>query len=205
MLNIAVWSLLVAGGPVSVDVGPGAMLRGTPQAAVEALCFAWQEDPAKASPPGAPKKGPRGPKDRDELPGPFKFPPNIEAAGTQRESLQKLFEVFEPLRKERQDAIDAVYTASQREAMKAARDKAREAGLKGKDADAEVQAAARLSPEQMEQIEQLREEARELDETIRSAVIALLTRDQKSQLQPGPSRKKAQPKKGPPPGRAEAN
>jgi hypothetical protein len=152
------------------------------------------EGPAKPAVKKEPKEPP--------LPGPFKFPPKITLTPQQQAQVEALAKEYGPRLKALDDAKEQVYTPQQRDARKAAREKAHAAGLRGKEAAQQVEAAVTLSADQKARLAELDKQKKALDAEIHAKLAALLTAEQRAALggkYADKPQKKEDKKPGPPP------
>lgn len=109
----------------------------------------------------------------------------------QCESLKKEYAPkFAAINKKRREVV----TEDQRKAQQAAIKAAREAGKKGKEARAAIQAAVNFTPEQQSQLKDIAAEGKSLMGEYRKKAFALLTDDQKTSLRSREGRGKKKPK-----------
>jgi hypothetical protein len=163
---------------------------------------AKKPEPKRDEPKPKPEKpGPKdGPKPKP-APGPFKLPKEVALSPQQEAKHEALIKKFTPQLEDLAEAEKAIYTEEQREQMKAARDAAHEAGKKGKEANDLVAAAIKLTGQQQEKLDELRQKRKALDEQIKAAVLDLLTPEQRELAKKGPGGP-GKPK-GPPPKKPE--
>ncbi len=157
--------------------------------------------PAKPAPPGAKKEPP--------LPGPFHFPPKITLTAQQQQQVEAIAKEYLPRVKALDEARDQIYTPEQREARKAARERAHAAGLRGKEAAEQVEKSVTLSADQKTRLAEVEAQRKALHEEIHAKMAAVLTAEQREALggkyaskpkekKPEAPEKKPEKKPGPP-------
>jgi hypothetical protein len=81
-----------------------------------------------------------------------------------------------------QAKVDAVLTDEQRSAQKAAKKAAKDAGKKGKEAQAEIDAAVKLTEEQKPKMEAARKELNDAENAMNDALRAVLSAEQQEKV-----------------------
>lgn len=130
--------------------------------------------PAKPAPPGAKKEPP--------LPGPFRFPPKITLTAQQQQQVEAIAKEYLPRVKALDEAREQIYTPEQREARKAARERAHAAGLRGKEAAEQVEQSVTLSADQKARLAEVEAQRKALHEEIHAKMAAVLTPEQREAL-----------------------
>lgn len=120
----------------------------------------------------------------------FNLPKEVELTAEQQEKVAALKKEFGAQAAEAQKKVDDVLTAEQKQARKAAADKAKADKLKGKDAQAAIEAAMKLSDEQKTKWTAAQAEFRELQGKVRAKMAEFLTDEQKAKV-PGLAPKKS--------------
>lgn len=144
---------------------------------------------AHAADGAAKEKGKKKPEPGAQI---FNLPKEVELTAEQQEKVAALKKEFGTQAAEAQKKVDDVLTAEQKQARKTASDKAKADKLKGKDAQAAIEAALNLSDEQKTKWTAAQAEFRELQGKVRAKMAEFLTDEQKAKV-PGLAPKK--PKK----------
>ena len=98
------------------------------------------------------------------------------------EKAKKVVDEHAPKIAEAQAAVDAILTDEQKKARSAAQKAAKDAGRKGKEAAAEVEAALKLTDEQKEKMKEANEGLAKATAARNEALGALLTDEQKQKV-----------------------
>lgn len=120
----------------------------------------------------------------------FQLPKEIALTADQQTKMDTLKKEFGPKIAELQKQSNDVLTKEQREARKAATDKAKADGLKGKASQDAVNAAINATPEQKEKLASVKKELDPILAEVKKQIENLLTEEQKAKL-PKPGKKKA--------------
>lgn len=120
----------------------------------------------------------------------FQLPKEITLSTEQQTKMNTLKKEFGPKIAELQKKSNDILTKEQRDARKAANDKAKTDGLKGKAVQEAVDAAIKASPEQKEQLAAVKKELDPIITEVKKQIENLLTPEQKEKL-PKPGKKKA--------------
>ena len=124
----------------------------------------------------------------------YKLPETITLTDAQQAKVKEIEAKYKPkaaaLQKDGADMLTAEQKKARHDAMAAAKD----AGKKGKAAQADVEAALNLTPEQKRKMEEARVKTATLRTEMQAEVVALLTPEQKEAL-PKPKKADAKPKK----------
>lgn len=120
----------------------------------------------------------------------FQLPKEITLTADQEKQMATLKKEFGPKIAELQKKSNDVLTKEQREARKAANDKAKADGLKGKAMQDAVNAAVNATPEQKEKLAAVKKELDPIIAEVKKQVDNLLTDEQKAKL-PKPGKKNA--------------
>jgi hypothetical protein len=138
------------------------------------------------------KRGKKG--QRPKKPSVTRFlPKEVEAtlSDEQREKVALLEKEFGPRLEEFAKKRAAILSPEQIKAQNEARKAAAEAGKKGKELQAAIDEAMKLTDDQVKKLAELKKESEPLNKTIREKVVALLTDEQKAQLPKRPEKKAA--------------
>lgn len=135
------------------------------------------------------------PKDKP-VPGVFRLPGHLEPTADQQAALDKLVAEYGPELEKSERQKEAVFTPEQKAARDAARRAAHAKGLRGPDANAEVEAAVKLTAEQQAALAKAKAASEKLEKEIREKVMTLLTAEQKEL-----AKKPEKGPKGPPHGK----
>ncbi|MGC1274516.1 MAG: hypothetical protein WBC44_12495 [Planctomycetaceae bacterium] len=140
--------------------------------------------PLAAAPKEGAKAGARKKADKQSaLPaGMYKLPEVITLTDEQKPKVEALNKEYAPKFRELAKKNRDLLTKEQRQARRDAMKSAKEAGKKGKQLQADVQAAMQLSAEQKEQLEKLKAETMTLRTQMQEKVVSVLTPEQKEQL-----------------------
>jgi hypothetical protein len=117
-----------------------------------------------------------------KVPAIFNFPAEIQLSEEQQAKLKELITQFQPKLQELAKKSGSVLTAEQRQAEKDVRAKAKAEGKKGKEIEALVKEALKLTAEQQATMDLLAKEKAQLTNQINEAKLALLTEEQKAKL-----------------------
>ncbi|HET6425263.1 MAG TPA: hypothetical protein VFG20_16365 [Planctomycetaceae bacterium] len=120
----------------------------------------------------------------------FQLPKEITLTAEQQAKMDTLKKEFGPKIAELQKKSNEILTKEQREARKAAADKAKADGLKGKAMQDAVNAAVNATPEQKEKLAAVKKELDPLITEVKKQIENFLTEDQRAKL-PKPGKKKA--------------
>lgn len=120
----------------------------------------------------------------------FNLPKEVVLTDEQKAKLDELKKEHGPKLAEIQKKLDEVLSAEQKQARKDAQAKAKTDNLKGKDAQAAVMAALKLTDEQKTKYEAAQAEMREAAGKVRAKIAEFLTDEQKAKV-PGLAPKKA--------------
>ena len=116
----------------------------------------------------------------------FEFPKAIKLDGKQQAKLADIKKEYLPKLEVIHAKYEKLMTAERLETARAAAKKARDEGKKGKEVRDAVAAALKLSPAERKQLDQLNEERIKLFQEVQRKKLALLTQEQRAQLQPKP-------------------
>ena len=121
----------------------------------------------------------------------------VELTAEQKEKIEAIIAKHSAAITEAQQDVSELLTPEQRRARAAAMKAARDAGKKGKDARADVEAAIQLSPEAKAKLAEAEKAARDAQMKLRQEVAAVLTPEQREEagLQTRQAGKKAKKKK----------
>lgn len=114
----------------------------------------------------------------------FSLPDTITLTAEQKTKLDEVKKEFESKVKEVVKKQNDILTADQKKARAEAAKTAKAAGKKGKDLQADVDAALKLTDEQKKKTEEVGKELKALNAQIREKITSFLTDDQKAQLKP---------------------
>jgi hypothetical protein len=114
--------------------------------------------------------------------GAFNVPKTITLSAEQQAKLDELKKQLEPLLVEALKKEEGILTPDQRAARATAGKDARAAGKKGKEIQAAVDEAVKLSEEQKSQLAEAHRVVTDLQKKARDGVMGLLTEEQKSSL-----------------------
>ncbi len=109
----------------------------------------------------------------------FELPSEITLTDEQKTKLEEVKKEFEPKVKEVVKKQSDILTADQKKARAEAAKAAKAAGKKGKDAQADITAALKLTDEQKKKQEEVGKELKDLNGQIREKISGFLTADQK--------------------------
>jgi Skp family chaperone for outer membrane proteins len=110
----------------------------------------------------------------------FEIPKEITLTDEQKAKLEEIKKEQSPKVSELQKKLDTVLTAEQKAARKEATSKAKADGKKGKDLQAAVDEAMKLTDEQKKQRSELQPELAKLQQSIKEQIHGLLTDEQKT-------------------------
>ena len=113
----------------------------------------------------------------------YKLPEAVVLTEEQTTKLDEIKKEFTPKFQALGKKGNDVLTKEQRTARRDAQKAAKEAGKKGKELRAEVEAALKLTDEQKKQMAEIKTETDKLRSEMETKVVALLTDDQKSQVE----------------------
>jgi hypothetical protein len=149
--------------------------------AVVAVAFAADDNQgAKKKKKGGDPTGMKKKVDSAEL------PPDV------KDKVLKILDEHAPKMKEAQDKVNAILTADQQKARRAAQKAATDAGKKGKEAQADVNAAIKLTDEQKAKMEEAQKAAAAARADLNKALSEVLNDEQKAKLgMKGGKKKKA--------------
>ena len=120
----------------------------------------------------------------------FRLPAEIALSPEQQTKFDAIQKEYAPRRAELQKKMGDILSDEQKAARKDAQARAKADGLKGRQANEAVDAAAKLTDAQKTQLADVQKEQRALNAEIRDKVMSILTADQKAKL-PQPKGKKA--------------
>ncbi len=120
----------------------------------------------------------------------FNLPKEVELTAGQQEKVAALRKEFGAQAAEAQKKVDDVLTAEQKQARKDATAKAKADNLKGKESQAAIEAALKLTDEQKTKWTTAQTEFRDLQGRVRAKMAEFLTDEQKAKV-PGLVPKKA--------------
>lgn len=112
----------------------------------------------------------------------YKLPDVVALTDEQKPKIEALNKEYAPKFRELAKKNRDLLTKEQRQARREATKSAKEAGKKGKQLQADVEAAMQLSAEQKEQLAKLKTETTDLRKQMQEKVVSLLTPEQKEQL-----------------------
>ncbi|MDB5334662.1 MAG: hypothetical protein JWN70_281 [Planctomycetaceae bacterium] len=112
----------------------------------------------------------------------FELPSIIVLSAEQMTKLAEVKKEFEPKLEELNKKQAGILTDAQKTARKDAAKAAKAAGKTGKEAQAEVAAAIKLTDDQKKQQEEVGKELKELNGKIRNQISSFLTEEQKTHL-----------------------
>jgi hypothetical protein len=104
----------------------------------------------------------------------LKLPPGLQLTEREQMELAEIVRDFEQRRAELEAQAAEVLTDAQRAALEEAKAAAKAAGHKGKEEQAAVRAALRLTEQQQAELEALEKRKKELEESVRAKVARLL-------------------------------
>lgn len=112
----------------------------------------------------------------------FKLPQEVQLTAEQQAKVKELAAQFGPRMADLAAKEKAIVTPEQLKARQEAMRKAKEAGKKGKDAKAEVEAALKISAKQKQQLAEINKSKQALQQEARDALMSLLSEEQKAKL-----------------------
>ena len=112
----------------------------------------------------------------------FVLPTTITLSAEQMTKLAEVKKEFEPKLEELAKKQGGILTAEQKKARQEASKAAKAAGKKGKEAQADIAAAMKLTDDQKKQQEEVDKEMKELNGKIRDQISSFLTAEQKANL-----------------------
>lgn len=112
----------------------------------------------------------------------FELPAQITLTDEQKTKLKEVRDEFEPKVKEVVQKQSEILTAEQKQTRREVIKSAKAAGKKGKDLQAEITAALKLTDEQKKKQEEVGKELKDLNAQIREKVSTFLTEEQKVHL-----------------------
>lgn len=115
--------------------------------------------------------------------GMYKLPDTVALSDEQKAKLDEIKKEYTPKFQDLAKKSDAVLTKEQKKARRDAQKAAKEAGKKQKEIQADVEAAMNLSEDQKKQRAEIKEQTDKLKAEIETKVVALLTDDQKAQVE----------------------
>ena len=120
----------------------------------------------------------------------FAVPKKVTLTAEQQTKVDELRKDLEPKLAEAMQKLDSILTAEQKAARETAARDAKAAGKKGKELSEALNAAVKLTDEQKAQMDTSRKEVAELTKKAKTALMELLTDEQKAELKPAPKRDK---------------
>lgn len=120
----------------------------------------------------------------------FQFPKDVTPTDDQKAKLAEIEKEFAAKITAAQKKVDSILTDDQKKARAEAKKAANAAGKKGKEAQADIEAAMKLSNEQKKQLGEAEGELREVQAQVRQRIMGLLTDEQKAKLPPPKKPKK---------------
>jgi Spy/CpxP family protein refolding chaperone len=157
--------------------------------AIAIFSAAAMDSGAQEKKKGKGKKGAKGP---DPI---GKMVAKLDLSSEQQAKIDELRKEYRPKLAEIQKRRNEVMTPERRKTEKEARQAAKDAGKKGKQVKADIDAALGLSPAESEKVAAVDKERQALIAKINAEVRALLTDEQKAKL-PEPAKKKKRKKAG---------
>ncbi len=112
----------------------------------------------------------------------FELPTTITLSAEQMTKLAEVKKEFEPKLEVLATKQRGILTAEQKKARQEASKAAKAAGKKGKEAQADIAAAMKLTDDQKKQQEEVDKEMKELNGKIRDQISSFLTAEQKANL-----------------------
>jgi hypothetical protein len=113
----------------------------------------------------------------------YKLPGTVTLTDEQKAKLDEIKKEYTPKFRELAKKSDAVLTKEQKKARRDAQKAGKEAGKKQKEIQADVSAAMNLTDDQKKQRAEIKEQTDALKAEMESKVVALLTDDQKAQVE----------------------
>lgn len=125
------------------------------------------------------------------------LPRTIKLTAEQKGKVAALRKEFGPKLAAMQKKFAAILTPEQKKARRAAMQKAKEAGTKGRELRKTLNAAVELTKDQKQQMKEVRKQMHSLRDQIRTALKKILTPDQQAQLKTrhGQGRRKGKKKR----------
>ena len=121
----------------------------------------------------------------------FELPSIITLSGEQMTKLAEVKKEFEPKLEAAFKKQNDILSAEQKKARQEASKAAKAAGKKGKEAQADIAAATKLTDDQKKQQDEVSKELKELNGKIREQISSFLTEEQKTHLTPMKKKKAA--------------